>query len=330
MKNYAIGHRTATAQVVGGAALVTLAAFSLTGCGSGSTGSSSGDGKAVSVKLAASPNASAVAIAVADKEGIFKKNGLAVSITKIDNQQLMPAAIASNQYNFSNITPPLFLNAVLQHLPVIAAAGGNMENKADPQFGLMVPKDSPIKSLSDLRGSKVATPTVGGNLSQCVQWDIYRKGLEPAKLVAVPFTNMKSQLNAKQVDAALLQTPQTTAMTKSGYRMIEDPCLSIGNPQQTSFQMANAQWAKQNPQAVQAMQKSLEQAATWAGKNPAETLKILSNWTGQPAADVASFVMPEVVGTPPTVDDLGNWSKALTTIGAMKSKPDLSNAIFKG
>lgn len=330
MKNHAIDRRETTTQALGGAVLVALAVFSLAGCGSSSTGSSSGGGKAASVKLAASPNASALAIAIADKKGIFKKNGLDVSITKIDNQQLMPAAIASNQYNFSNITPPLFLNAVLQHLPVIATAGGNMENKADPQFGLMVPKDSPIKTLSDLRGRKVATPTVGGNLSQCLQWHIHRKGLTPAKLVAVPFANMKSQLNAKQVDAALLQTPQTTAMTKSGYRMIEDPCLSVGDPQQTSFQMSNAQWAKQNPKAVKAMQKSLEQAAAWAKKNQGETLKILADWTGQPAADVASFVMPEVVGTPPTPDDLGNWSKALTTLGAMKAKPDLSDAIFKG
>ncbi|MFI6345931.1 ABC transporter substrate-binding protein [Streptomyces sp. NPDC050560] len=328
MKNHPIGHRRTTAQVMGGTALVLLAAFSLAGCGS--SDSSSGSGKTGKVKLAASPNASALAIAIADKKGIFEKNGLDVSINKIDNQQLMPAAIASNQYNFSNITPPLFLNAVLQHLPVVAAAGGNMENKDDPQFGLMVPEKSPVKSLGDLGGRKVATPTVGGNLSQCLQWHINQKGLKPAHLVAVPFTNMKSQLSAGQVDAALLQTPQTAAMTKSGYRMIEDPCLSIGTPQQTSFQMANSQWAKQNPNAVKAMQKSLEEAAAWAGKNPDETLKILSDWTGQPAADVAAFEMPQVVGVPPTADDLGNWSEALTTLGAMKSKPDLSDAIFKG
>lgn len=139
---------------------------------------------------------------------------------------------------------------------------------------------------------------------------------------------MKSQLDAKQVDAAIMQTPLTTGLAKQGYRSIMDPCQSVGSPQQTSFQIANAEWAKDHPTAVKAFQQSIAEAGQWEKDHPDEAKKLLAEWSGQPSEVTDTFVPPTIVGTPPTAEDLGHWSDVLVALGAMKGKPDLSGAIF--
>jgi ABC-type nitrate/sulfonate/bicarbonate transport system substrate-binding protein len=318
-------------------AAVAAAGLLLAACSSSSSGTSAGSnsgassGDAISVTVAQAPTPNAVYMIVAEKQGFFTKNHLNVKVVNVTNLSLLPAAVASGQYNFAVTVSPLFLSARSHNLPVVATAGGAMEGNAAHDVDVIVPDSSSITSLAGLGGKKVGTAAVQGNQSLCLQWAMRQKGANPKSmsLAAVPFTDQQAQLASKQIDAALMEPPQSTALIGKGYRSLGDPCLSIGLPQAGAFLMSNNSWASSNATAIKDMQNAIAEAGQWMSANKSAMPALLSAWAGTPADAAKAYVVPQVVGTPPTKSDLDRWSKALVTLGVLTTAPDLSAAIVQ-
>src|SRR6185312_8085908 len=132
----------------------------LTACGGSGTassdqaGSSSGDTETSAssepLNIILQPAANGLPVLVAQSQGFFTKHG--ITVAKIDHQatgQLYPALIAQRQYDIADLTPPTVLTAVAQNLDIVAIANEFNVSKSFPLEYLMVPNDSPIKSLTD-------------------------------------------------------------------------------------------------------------------------------------------------------------------------------------
>lgn len=314
------------------AAGLLLAACSSSSVGT-STDSNSGANSngSISVTVAQAPTPNAVYMIVAEKQGFFTKNHLNVKVVNVTNLALLPAAVASGQYDFAVTVPPLFLNARSHNLPVVATAGGAMEGKAAHDVDVIVPDSSGITSLTGLEGKKVGTAAVQGNQSLCLQWAMRQKGANPKSLnlAAVPFTDQQAQLASKQIDAALMEPPESTALIGKGYRSLGDPCLSIGLPQAGAFLMSNNSWASSNATAIKDLQNAIAEAGQWMSANKSAMPALLSEWAGTPADVAKAYVVPQIEGTPPAKSDLDRWSNAMVALGVLKTGPDLSAAIVK-
>lgn len=313
--------------VVGASCCLAVLAASASGGSSASVrGTAARQGGLVKVSMIQSPTEGALAVWVALEKGIFKKNGLDVSITPNSSINAIAAAVSAGQYDFGEIPAPLFLNALNQNISLVVTAGGQIESSAFPGLGIAVPANSQISKAGDLEGKTVGTPALVGNFPDCLEYWLYTHGAHvPAvHLQQVPLPSMQAQLDAKLIDAAIAPPPFLTAITQAGYTNLGDPCLSITPSGVSAFEASPRGWALSHRNVIGAMQKSIDQANTYIQTHPAQAKAVLVQYSGVSPSSVGTK-FPKYVGRE-TRADVYAWEKALLTLGLLKSPINLANA----
>lgn len=224
-------------------------------------------------------------------EGLFAKYGLKVEESPESNPVLTTSALGK-QYDIVMQTPSGFLAAVQQGLNVIAVSNCAENNSTTPNTYVMVPGDSPIKSLKDLVGKRVGVVNVTSASTIALQYVALKQGLskDSFKFVTVPFANMADQLKAGNIDAAVPVIPYSTVLEQAGYRSISTPTveasqLSINSDKSTNaFFIANKTWAQQNPAIIAAWRAGLQDSIDWIAANKAAALQLATQMTDLPAS----------------------------------------------
>jgi len=194
--------------------------------------------------------------AVSAKErGYFKEAGLEVDIDVIDASAGFVPMLATNQLQFvEGAITANFFNGVLQGLPIRIA----IDTTSSPiGHNLMVRYDlkDQIKKVSDLKG-KVVGVNAPNSIAAYEITKILRSGgldwkdIEPK---VIPFPQMGVAFTTKAIDVGLLITPYTAQFPeqKIAVQWIDVDDVAQPKPLSISVSMFNADWAKQNPQAVQ-------------------------------------------------------------------------------
>ncbi len=275
------------------------------------------------IRAAYVPAVTWLPVRVAKDKGFFEKNGLDVSLTLIQNLSLLPGTVGK-QFDFAASTGPDLIKAVAGGIDVAAVAGEVFETKDNQTTQLIVMADSPIKSLADLKGKLVATPSIGAIIHVSVLHWLKKEGLDPASIraVEVPFPAMADQLKAGRVDAAEMIDPFARQMMASGGRTLGDPVLSVGDDVIFPFWIADRGWAEKNPDILKAWILSLEQARDFIAANPAEARAILADYTKLPAPVVEKIPFPAYRFRLKSTD-LDVWVNVLKELGQLQG--DVSN-----
>lgn len=221
---------------------------------------------------------------IAYEKGFFKKNGLKASlVAKPTNISDLEAGFTSGKYDA--------LNGDFQYLPAIQngaqiqAAGGIHQGCVQ----VLVPKDSPIKSVKDLKGKTIATPGQGSTPQFVASIALQNSGIDPKS--DVTWKTYDSDLLAKsaekgQVDAIGTVDPYSyQAIKEKHFRIIVDNNNHSGSNKMEKMGMKkNAsccylylsdKLTKQNPKKAKAIQKAYQEAAAWIDEHPKETASIL-------------------------------------------------------
>ncbi|WOE33075.1 aliphatic sulfonate ABC transporter substrate-binding protein [Acinetobacter sp. SAAs470] len=147
--------------------------------------------------------------------------------------------------------------------------------QSQPEWtALLVAKDSNIKNLKDLKGKKIAA-TKGTDPFLFTLQALETVGLDKndVQLVHLQHPDGKTALERKQVDAwagldPLMAAAQLQSGAKPIYRNVAFNSYSVLSVQD--------QFAKQHPEAVEAVIKAYEQARKWAKANPDKTAALLA------------------------------------------------------
>ena len=155
------------------------------------------------------------------KKGHFRNEGLDVKSITIRQSDIIIKAILTNEVSFMSIIPTAILASV-RGLPIRTIAV-NMESA--PYVLVGRPQ---IKSMSELKGKKVATSSIGGMSSYVVREIVARNGLDPDRdlaLLAVGGSEARTAaLMAGFVDAALVVAPFNYNLERQGYtRLVWGP-----------------------------------------------------------------------------------------------------------
>jgi len=275
------------------------------------------------VRAAYVPAVTWLPVRVAKDKGFFEKNGLDVSLSLIQNLSLLPGTLGK-QFDFAASTGPDLLKAVAGGLDVAAVAGQVYETKDNQTTQLVVMADSPIKSVADLKGKVIATPSIGAIIHVSVLHWLKTSGVDPnsVRAVEVPFPNMADQLRAGRIDAAEMIDPFARQMMASGGRTLGDPVLSVGDDVLFPFWIADRSWAEKNQDILKAWIISLEQALDFIKSNPAEARAILADYTKLPPPVVEKIPFPDYRFRLKRAD-LDVWVKVLQDLGQLPG--DISN-----
>ena len=166
--------------------------------------------------------------------------------------------------------PPVFAQAASAPLLYI---GGSAPK--DRSSGILVPANSAIQTLADLRGKKIAF-TKGSSANYLLAKALKSAGIkwtdiEPANLTPA---DARAAFQQGNVDAWVIWDPfYAAAQAQVDVRVVKD---SKGLAANRDFYLANKSFAQPNVKMIEAIREETQAVATWADANPAEVVKILA------------------------------------------------------
>ncbi len=267
---------------------------------------------------------------VAKEKGIFKNNGLDVTLTPIQNVSLLPPTMGK-QFDVAASTPPDLIKAAANGIDVVAITGGVVESSSHMSMQFVVKKNAGINSIKDLSGKTIATPTIGSIMHLATLTWLKKNGVEPNSIraVEVPFPNMVDQLKGSRVDALeLLQPFVGQILSQPEFMTLGDPLLSVDDPTLFVMWIANGTWAKNNKEAVMKWSQSIAEAKEFIEKNSAESRAILGKYTNLPPAVTEKIPLPYYDASIKS-SQIEVWVKALRDIGALNLPVDPNKIVFK-
>lgn len=209
---------------------------------------------------------------------------------------------------------------------------------------LLVPKDSPITSIADLKGKKVAIAPLSS-----------RFGAEQAAVEAATGDDITSyfdlsqtdaaaqQLSLGRVDGAFLEAPATAPLLAKGFRSafsvqqafkkaFGDPAVMNGG-----F-IASSAFAKKNPEFVKALVAQTQTAWTTFQQDPDKVLATASKVSGLPVdqlklvAEVLNLAKTTPEQKRVTEQDVATWGKLFPLLqksGFIKTTPTDVSSMFE-
>ncbi|NBA98691.1 ABC transporter substrate-binding protein [Pseudomonas sp. R5(2019)] len=174
--------------------------------------------------------------------------------------------------------PPLFLGALGAPIKVIAVSRQNLDGVA-----ILVRKDSPIKTLEDLRGKRAAVWK--GSWSQQLLFTALDKAGVPRDSLDLRYLSAldaSHALDGGSVDVIATWEPYVTQQERLGARVLATARDVI--PAQ-SFVVANNQAIKEKRAAISDFLQRLKQARDWTLSDPSHTESYADAWAQRTRAD---------------------------------------------
>src|ERR1700722_8339052 len=224
----------------------------------------------IKVRAAYVPAVTWLSAWVAKEEGYFDAQGLDVSFIVVQNISMVPGTVGK-QLDIAPATVIDLINAAGGGLDVVAVAGNHSDVPDHVTNTIIVRKDSGIKSVKDIAGKTVATPTIGAILHIALLHWLKQEGVDinSIRAVEVPFPNMPDQMKAGRVDIAEAVQPFASRMVAAGNISLGDQLLHIANPARSTVWIADRAWAAAHRPVIAKWAAALDRARGLVEKSPA-------------------------------------------------------------
>lgn len=207
--------------------------------------------------------------------------------------------VGSVDFGVTGETPPVFAQAAGADLLYVAH-----EPPAPTGEAILVPKDSPIKSVAELKGKKVAL-NKGSNVHYLLVRALEDAGLKYGDITPVylPPADARAAFERGSVDAWVIWDPfQSAAEKQLLARTLRDGSGLVDNHQ---FYLATRTYAEKNPQVVGTLVEEIRGVGEWVKGNLDEATSQVAPLIGlspeitrqavERQGYGAQFISPEVV-----------------------------------
>ena len=259
--------RRGTALLVAAATVVFAGGCS----GSGSAGAPPGVEKP-DLNVAVVPALDSAGFFVALYGGLFAKAGLHVNFTPATSSDTVISAQVKGQYDITG-------GNYVSYIQAEAAGQANLDIFAEASVmepgtqGIYVMPNSPIKSLTELKGKTVAINAPKNILYLLAASVLAEHGLSANSVTFVtniPFPAMPAALKAGKIDAAVLPEPFASIAEQADGAV---PLVDLDQGATMSFPVAGyvvtKQWAEKYPRTLAAFDTALEEGQAIADSNRA-------------------------------------------------------------
>ncbi|MEB0043612.1 sulfonate ABC transporter substrate-binding protein [Pseudomonas sp. MH10] len=207
--------------------------------------------------------------------------------------------VGSIDFGVTGETPPVFAQAAGADLLYVA-----YEPPAPTSEAILVPKDSPITSVKDLKGKKVVL-NKGSNVHYLLVKALEDAGLKYADIQTIFLApaDARAAFERGSVDAWVIWDPyQAAAEQQLQARTLRDGQGIVDNHQ---FYLATKPYAEQHPEVIKALVEEIRAVGKWSQANPEDVTQQVAPLLGLPV-DItrisvkrqgygAQLITPEVV-----------------------------------
>jgi NitT/TauT family transport system substrate-binding protein len=236
----------------------------------------------------AAPNADPIIpVNVGEQLGIFKKHGLNLQIVDFNGGSKMSTAMTAGSIDIGDGSGTE-MALVAKGVPMIAIC----ESTAPiPFIGIGVPYDSPIKTIEDLKGKKIAFSSAGSLTDWLVKELVRAEKWQPQDVTGVAIGNgagnIISAFTAHLIDADVGVTSLFLAMEEKKTGRLLFPVSKYEGNLASGTVYASTNLIKTNPDAVRAFVAAWIETVDYMRTHKAETVKIESTITGFPESVMA-------------------------------------------
>ncbi|TCW78006.1 aliphatic sulfonate ABC transporter substrate-binding protein [Burkholderia sp. SRS-46] len=208
--------------------------------------------------------------------------------------QLLEALNANSiDFGYTGAPPPVFAQAAGVRFVYVGAEPPAPHNEA-----LIVKPDSPIKSVADLRGKKIALQK-GSSANYLLLKALQKAGVryDEIRPVYLPPADARAAFESGNVDAWAIWDPYYAAAQDSlKARTLAD---YTGLPATNNFYEATRDFAQRNPAIVAAILQQARATGLWIDGHPAETAALLAPKVGLPQPLVEAWIKRVPFGAVP-------------------------------
>lgn len=259
----------------------------------------------------------------------LKAEGVKVTWTEFPAgpQMLEGLNVGSIDLGVVGETPPVFAQAAGADLVYV----GN-EPPAPRAEKILVPKDSPIKSLAELKGKRVVL-NKGSNVHYLLV-----KALESARLkygdievAFLPPADARAAFEKGAVDAWAIWDPfGAAAEAQIGARILADGSGIVNN---YNFYIAARGFVQKHPEVLSSALVAINDTGTWVGANQQQAAAIVAPQIGLPVQVAAVSVSRYGYGVKPLTDDVvkhqQQMADALFELKLIPKKLDVASAVWR-
>ncbi|KAF0594309.1 hypothetical protein PAPB9_02783 [Pseudomonas aeruginosa] len=185
--------------------------------------------------------------------------------------------VGSIDFGVTGETPPVFAQAAGADLLYVA-----YEPPAPTSEAILLPKDSPIRSVAELKGRKVAL-NKGSNVHYLLVRALEQAGLKYSDIqpVYLPPADARAAFERHSVDAWVIWDPYQAAAEKQlSARVLVDGRELVDNHQ---FYLATRTYAQRHPQVLDKLVDEIRQVGDWSRANPQQVTEQVAPLLGLPA-----------------------------------------------
>lgn len=189
--------------------------------------------------------------------------------------QLLEALnVGSIDIGHTGEAPPIFAQAAGAPLVYLAH-----EPSSPTSEGLLIPKDSPVQSVADLKGKKVAL-NKGSNVHYLLVKLLEQAGVgyEEIETVYLPPSDARAAFESGGVDAWVIWDPfLAVAQTATGAKLLADGTGLVKNHE---FYIGERSFAENYPDIIAVILEEADKIDAWAKDNRTELAELLSPQLG--------------------------------------------------
>lgn len=267
---------------------------------------------------------------IAKEKGFFEeefgKYGATVEYQTLQSSSQFLEAIASDRLDFVRTGYIGTITGQAANIPFIAISEGS-NGGGD---GIIVPADSDIKSIEDLKGKKIGVSK--GSSS----WGLLLRALESVGLSSSDVQQVNLQPDEAQpaflsgaIDAWAIWEPYRTSQISNGANLIaEVKTIGAFTP---AFNIVRTTFAESYPELVVAYLQAYERALQWQNENVDEAVALLAE-VKKLDESVIRISLENNIATNNPISDEAITSQQLTAdillgLGELKEKIDVSKVV---
>lgn len=278
----------------------------------------------VKLRVSIPPVADSLPVFVALENGYFDAEGLSIELVPAANGATAVNSLVSQSTEIALISYPTLINAYSAGIPVTIGAFG-IEGTDEYQAAAYVKKDSPLKTLADMVGKTMATPSLNSVGDIFLSGEFIKEGLDPKQVtfVEIPQANMAVALEAGDVDAAFITEPTLSAASKQ----VDIRPLAVQHGPQGLFATSQS-FLDKNQDAIGGFRAALVKAVGDIDKDPHGVAeKVMPKYSNMDAETAKSMHLP-LFQTKWNHDGIQDVIDVMVKLGIIKEGFD-ANVLYK-
>jgi NitT/TauT family transport system substrate-binding protein len=303
------------------------------GSTAGGSTAASGAPELSTITIGALPSADSVTLQIAEDKGFFKQQGLTnVKIITETTTNAGTQGLLSHTMDFTseNYVGMFAAEKAVPNLNLRIVADNSQTSPG--LYVMLVPKDSPLTSIAQLKGKKVGFPAPGfnfGSMAADILMKPYNESSADFTTVVLPFSSALTALKAHQVDAIFTTEPFiTTSEAAAGDRVLVDMLSGplAGFP--TACWGTNAAFVQKYPKTVAAFQRAMTEATQVAASNSAYVRSELPKWIPTMKPQIANVITLPTYNTTLTLARMQRVASVIEGLGHLPANFDVKSMFY--